>query len=297
MSAPALLDQASSQRRAILCVCGASILFVVAAAIVKLIAHDIPVFEMTLFRSGIACIVMWPLLHRSGGWRALRTRRPWGHVGRTLTGFLGMVTSYYGYVTLPLATVTALGFAMPLFLALMAVPLLGERVGPARAAAVAAGLAGVLIMLRPWAEFTGDATALPLGPVLFVLAGVAAWALAMISIRRMGEQGERNITIVMLFSLGATLLSAILAIPVWVTPRPLVLLGLIAVGVVTSGAQLLMTEGYRSGETTLVAPFEYGAIVYTTALGVLIWGEVPDVWSLAGIAILVASGIAVWRST
>ena len=297
MNDTAVLGRAATRRRAILCVCGASILFVVAATIVKLIAHDIPVFEMTLFRSGIACLVMLPLLARAGGWRALRTRRPWGHVGRTLCGFIGMVTAYYGYTTLPLATVTALGFAMPLFLAVMAVPLLGERVGPARAGAVAAGLAGVLIMLRPWAEFTGDKTALPLGPVLVVLAGVAAWALAMISIRRMGEQGERNITIVMIFSLGASLLSAILAIPVWVTPTPPVLAGLIAVGVVTSGAQLLMTEGYRAGETTLVAPFEYGAIVYTTALGMLIWGEVPDIWSLIGIAILVAAGIAVWRST
>ena len=81
------------------------------------------------------------------------------------------------------------------------------------------------------------------------------------------------------------------------TPTWFGLAGLLTIGVVTLAAQLLMTEAYRIGETTLVAPFEYGAIVYTTALGVVIWGEVPDVWSLVGIAILVASGIAVWRST
>ena len=70
---------------------------------------------------------------------------------------------------------------------------------------------------------------------------------------------------------------------------------LVGVGVLSAGAQLLMTEGYRSGEATMLAPFEYGAIVYATLLGLVIWGEWPDVGDFVGIAVLVGSGLYVWR--
>jgi drug/metabolite transporter (DMT)-like permease len=280
-----------SPRRAIACVCGASACFALASCIVKALAAEIPTIEIVLFRSLVASLLLLPMLGRHGGLAALRTRRPWGHAGRTVSGFIGMFTAFYGVAHLPLATVTALGFAMPLFLSLLSIPLLGERVGVVRGAAVAAGLVGVSIMLRPW---NSGVDALPAWPVAIVLGGVVAWALAMISIRKMGAAGERNITIVLWFSLGCAVLSAVLVVPVWVMPGPLELLGLVAIGVVSTAAQLLMTEGYRSGETTLVAPFEYGAILYTTALGLLIWGEVPDVWTLVGIVILVGAGLVVW---
>ncbi len=282
---------AAQRRRAIICVLGASALFTVAAALVKAVAPYVPVAELVFFRSAVAAVVLLPLLRGQGGWAALRTRRPWGHLGRTVTGLAGMFGSFYGYATLPLATVTALGFAMPLFLTALSVPLLGERVGPRRGAAVLVGLAGVLVMIQPWR--TVDA--LPTGPVLIVVFGVGAWALAMISIRRMGQAGERNITIVLLFTFACTVLSGLLTIPVWVTPSGWQWGALVGVGLVSAAAQMLMTEGYRSGEATLLAPFEYGAIVYTTLLGLLIWGEWPDLGDLVGIAILVGSGLYIWH--
>lgn len=282
---------AALRRRAILCVLGASALFTVAATLVKAVAPYIPVAEIVFFRSAVAAVVLLPLIRGQGGWVALRTRRPLGHLMRTATGLAGMFGAFYGYATLPLATVTALGFAMPLFLTALSIPLLGERVGPRRGAAVLVGLAGVLVMIQPWR--TVDA--LPLGPVLVVVAGVGAWALAMISIRRMGQAGERNITIVLLFTLACTVLSGVLVIPVWVTPSGWQWAALLGVGLFSAGAQMLMTEGYRTGEATLLAPFEYGAIVYTTALGLLIWGERPDLGDLAGIAILVGSGLYIWH--
>jgi len=285
-----------SRKRVILLVCTGSALFVVAAALVKAIARDIPVMEIAFFRSLVASIILLPMLRRHGGLQALRTRRPWGHVVRVLAGFSSMVTLYYGYGTLPLATVTALSFAMPLVLSILSIPMLGERVGPLRALAVVTGLIGVLVMLRPWQQFAHDADALPLIPVIAVLAGVFGWAIAMISIRQMGAQGERSVTIVLWFSLGCSALAALLSIPVWVTPSATTLLGVIGVGAVSTIAQLVMTEGYRSADSALVAPFEYGAILYTTVLGAVIWGEIPDLWSLIGIAILVASGVVVWRS-
>lgn len=278
------------RRRAILCVLGASACFTIAAAMVKFVAGAVPTSEIVFFRSAVAAVCMVPLIWRAGGWSVLHTRRPFGHAWRLVAGLAGMYGAFYGYAHLPLATVTALGFAMPIFLAILSVPMLHERIGPDRALTVGAGLVGVLLVLRPWQ----DSDSLPAFPALVVISGVVFWALAMISIRRMGQSGERNITIVLLFTLGGTVVSGLLSIPVWITPSGWVLAALTGVGAISAVAQLLMTEGYRSGEATMLAPFEYGAILYTMALGFLIWGEAPGGWEFAGISILVASGLFAW---
>ena len=246
--------------------------------------------EMVLFRNVFALVLLAPLVARQGGWSVLRTRRPLGHAARGLAGCVGMIGAFYGYAHLPLAAVTALGFAMPLFLALLSAPLLNERVTLARAVSIAAGLLGVLLVIRPWEGAEG----LPLGPTAIVLIGVAAWALSMITIRHMGRSGERNLTIVVLFALFCTAVSTVLAIPVWITPRAGLWLPLIGIGLISGVAQLLMTEGYRSGEASMLAPFEYSAIVYTLALGWAVWGEAPGPWDTAGIAVLVAAGLFTW---
>ncbi|HEY0418302.1 MAG TPA: DMT family transporter, partial [Acetobacteraceae bacterium] len=259
-AAPGAQSLAAARRHAILCVMGASAAFTVSAALVKTVSGAVPVLEVMLCRSVMVTLITLPLLLREGGWAALRPSRPWGHLARLATGFTGMATSFYGVAHLPLATNTALGFCMPLFLTILSVPMLGERVGWRRRAAVLVGLAGVLVMVRPW---QGGAAALDPVVVGVVIGGVVAWALSMILIRQMGEQGESNAAIVVWFGIGSTVLSGMLCIPGWVMPSLPQLAALLGVGAVTALAQLLMTEGYRSGETTVVAPFEYGAILYT----------------------------------
>jgi len=284
-------DLRAARRHAILCVLAASATFTIGSAVVKALTAEFPVLEIVAFRSFVGFLAMVPVLARHGGLSAMATRHPTGHVLRTFYGFIGTVTAVYGYAMLPLVTVTALGFAMPLFLTVLSVPLLHERVGWRRTSAVLVGLGGVMVMLRPW-NTQGTAHA---GAVAIVLAGVVTWALSMITIRRMGEAGERNVTIVAWYSLGTATLAAIAALPGWIMPSLPQLGGLLAAGLLSGVAQLLMTEGYRSGETTLVAPFEYGAIIYATVLGVAIWGEWPDGWSVLGVAVLVGAGLYVWR--
>jgi drug/metabolite transporter (DMT)-like permease len=292
-AAPAADVASAARRRAILGVLGAGFCFAVAAALIKATRGSaIPTFEMVVFRSVVIALVMTAVLRRQGGVvAALRTPRPWAHALRTLLGFVAMTTGYYGYVHLPLATVTALGFAMPLFLTLLSVPLLGERVGVWRGGAVAAGLVGVLMVVRPWQSAAADT---PIGAVLLVLAGVVSWALTMITIRKLGDAGERNATIVLWYCLGSLVLSLVLALPGWVTPGPRDAALLVAAGLATAVAQLMMTDAYRSGETTLIAPFEYGAILHATLFGALLWGEIPDGWTFAGIAVLIGAGLTIW---
>ncbi|MCX7382267.1 MAG: DMT family transporter [Alphaproteobacteria bacterium] len=287
------MSAAAVRRRAILCVLAASSAFAVVAALIKAVGAGIPAVEVALLRSLLMAVIIYAMMRRQGLGRGIwRTKRPWGHVQRSLTGFAGMVAAYYGYSHLPLAANTALGFAMPLVLTLLSVAFLGERPEVPRIVAVFAGLAGVMIMVRPW-----DATAsgLPLFPVLVVLAGVIAWAGAMISIRRLGAMGESNEAIILYYSVGSVLLATGFVVPVWVTPSAWQLAGLVGIGLISTLAQILMTNAYRTGEATLIAPFEYGSILYTSIIGMVVWGEFPDATSWLGIAVIIASGLYMWH--
>ncbi|HYI83569.1 MAG TPA: DMT family transporter [Acetobacteraceae bacterium] len=287
---PARLSLARARRRAVLLVLGAAAVFSVAGAFVKALDGAIPLAQVVFCRNLFCLPVLLPLLLREGGAAALRMRKPWMHAWRIAAGLLGMCCTFYGYVALPFATVTALGFTMPLFLTLLSAPLLGERVGPRRGGAVLAGFGGVLLMTNPAEQHEGKAFA-----VALVLLGALGWALAMIAIRRMGEAGERGVTIVFWFAAGAAAVSGAACVPVWVAPTATQWVLLAGIGLVSAAAQVMMTEGYRRGEATLLAPFEYSAIIWTTFAGALVWAELPDGWDLAGIAVLVASGLYIWR--
>lgn len=281
--APAAI--ARRRARAIVAVIAGAAAFAVAATLVKLVAPTIPTAQMVFFRCIVAVTALWPLLAREGGLRALRTSQPLWHVVRTLSGFGGMMTAFYGYAHLPLAEVTALGFTMPLFLTVLSVPLLGEKVGIRRASAVVIGFLGVLLILRP------GMSPIPLLPALAVVFGAVCWAMAMIAIRRMGQLGESSVTIVVWFSLGGMLLAGLLTLPVWVTPRWHELAALIGVGLASTLAQLLITDAYRKGEPVVVAPFEYSGILWTALIGIALFDETPSPTMLAGVAVLVASGL------
>jgi drug/metabolite transporter (DMT)-like permease len=281
-----------ARRRAVLLVLAAAGVFAIAAALVKALRGEVPLAQVVFCRNLFAIPVLLPLLLAQGGVKAMRTSRPGLHLVRLVGGLSGMYGTFYGLAHLPLATVTALGFTMPLFLTLLAVPFLGERVGPRRSSAVVVGFLGVLLMTNP---FAAGAMRLDLFAMGMVLLSALGWAVAMISIRQMGAGGERNVTIVLWFAIGATLISGLVALPGWVWPRPGHWALLIGVGAISAVAQVMMTEGYRRGEPTLLAPFEYSAILWTTAMGVIVWAELPDGWDFAGIAVLIGSGLYIWR--
>jgi drug/metabolite transporter (DMT)-like permease len=291
---PEALRRNRARRRAVLMVLGAAAVFTIAAAFVKGLRGEIPLAQVIFCRNLFAIPALLPLLWRAGGLAALRTRHPGMYALRLAAGLLGMAGAFYGYAVLPLATVTALGFTMPLFLTLLSVPLLRERVGPRRGAAVLLGFCGVLLMVHPSGYPIGG-TGGHLPGTAMVLLGALGWALAMITIRRMGEAGESGVTIVLWFSFAAAILSGLASIPGWVAPSAAQWALLAGTGVVSALAQVLMTEAYRRGEATLLAPFEYSAILWTTLLGALVWAELPDAWDFAGIAVLVASGLYIWH--
>ncbi len=256
-----------ARRRAILFVLGASGVFTLAAAMVKALGPEVPLAQVILFRNVFAIPLLLVMALRAGGLHTIRPRYPAMHLQRAFFGMMGMVGAFHGYTHLPLATATALGFTMPLFLTALSVVLLGERVGWRRWSAVAVGFLGVLLIARPGGVEGG----LPALSVGLVLMGAVGWALAMMSIRRMGEAGENGVAIVIWFAVFSAIGAGTATVPVWQMPDPWQWTLLVGIGLVSAVAQLLMTEAYRRGETTLLAPFEYSGIVWTSILGIAIW--------------------------
>ncbi|SMF87400.1 Permease of the drug/metabolite transporter (DMT) superfamily [Azospirillum oryzae] len=265
--------------------------FSVMNVLAKLLMDRFPVNEVMFFRSLFALIPVCLVIHFANGFAAtLRTRYPWGHLGRSLIGLSAMVATFWSFHLLPLGDAISLNFAAPLFLTALSVPLLGEKVGIHRWSAVLVGFAGVLIIVQP----SGDV--LNLGAML-ALGGALCTAVAMIAIRQLSRTELPN-TIVFYFTLLTTVMTG-LSLPVsWITPGPLDLLLLLATGLCGGCGQLMLTRAYSLAPAAVVAPLNYASLLLAVGFGWLLWGEVPTGTMAAGAAVVMASGLYIlYRET
>lgn len=282
--APARHDMA----RGVLFLLAAYLLFTGMNALAKLLGGAYPVLELMFFRNAAALIPVGILLARSGGLRALGTRRPFGHAARATTALLAMFANYWSVVRLPLGDAIALGNTMPLFVTILAIPLLGERVGIHRWAAVIAGFAGMLLIALGLGAFGGGPA--PLLPVAVAASHGLFAAGSQLLVRQLSAT-ESSATIVAWQSI---LLATVcgLALPfVWVAPTLADLALMILMGICGGLGQYLMTQAYASAEASAIAPWTYSGVVWAIFAGWLIWGDVPTSMMLAGSAVVAASGV------
>jgi len=258
----------------------AALSFTCMAAIIKTLGARLDSFEIAFFRCLFALAVTLPFALREGP-AAFRTNVLALQMGRAAVGLGAMFCGYYGITKLELADATTIGFTRALFMIPLAVLFLGEKIRAARWIATVAGFAGVIVMMRP----AGGA---PLFPMLIALAGALFTAAGIVLVKKLAER-ENPVTILLYFNFTTTLVSLPTVFPVWITPRlhELVLLALVA-GFAGAG-QLCTIRGYGIAEASALVPFGYGRLVFALALGFVFWGEIPDIWSLTGAAIIIAS--------
>jgi len=215
---------------------------------------------------------------------SLRPRRPFW-VGLRVVGYLvNSLCGFYAFAVLPLAQVYSLLFTGPLMITLLAVPILGERLGVQRLGALLVGFLGVLVVLRP-----GGDSALGLGH--FAAVGAAFGnALAAVSGRKVGDV-ERSAVLLLYPMLAAFALSG-LALPAVYQPVPLEDLALFAlVAALNFVATLIVISAFRNGEAAVVSPMNYSQILWATFFGALLFDEFPDMATLLGSLIIIASGL------
>jgi drug/metabolite transporter (DMT)-like permease len=264
-------------------------------AVIKL-AGPLPVGEVIFFRSAFALIPVLAFSAWSVGLRdGVATNRPLFHILRSLAGVAGMFLNFAALQRLPLADITGFSFVAPIFAVVLAFFMLHERAGPYRWGAVMVGFAGVLLMIEPHggvlhlvrAGFSSGAT--------LALMGALLSAFVVVFIRQMSPT-ETSEAIVFWFMLTCSVVSGITLFWHWTTPSWPVAAWLVLAGVLGGIGQLCMTFSYRYAEPSLLAPFDYVAMVWAVALGFFVLGEVPQPLVMAGAAVVVAAGLfIVWR--
>jgi drug/metabolite transporter (DMT)-like permease len=273
-----------------------AMLFAVMSALVRWVSDSVPVGQLVFFRSAFAILPVVAIYAWRGQLPAVvRTKRPFGHVSRGMIGVAGMFLSFAALARLPLAEVTAIGFAAPLMTVALAALILKERVRIYRWSAVGVGFVGVLVMLSPHLNLSASGPAhtpeAVLGAVLALLAAFSS-AGATIQTRRL-TGSETNSAIVFYFSLISALIGLATLPFGWASPAWPVSLALVAIGLLGGVAQILMTESFRLAPASVVAPFDYTAILWTFALGYAMFGEVPLPIVFAGAGIVIVAGMFV----
>ncbi|WP_166416249.1 DMT family transporter [Cochlodiniinecator piscidefendens] len=205
------------------------------------------------------------------------------HIARTASGWMGITLIFASIAYIPLSDAQAISFLNPVFAMVLAIPILGERVGPIRWLAAGIALAGAMVLLRPTPETFQPAALLALGAA--VLTGFEITLIKMLS----GRQAPLQI----LFTnngLGA-MISSVAVLFVWVMPTPAQWIALVSLGGMMALAQSCFIQSMKRGEASFVAPVSFSALVFAMLLDYLIFGVVPDGVSFIGSAIIVGGAV------
>jgi len=258
---------------------------------VKLLGREIPTGQTIFVRGVISVLVLALMAWGTDGLHLLKTRNWRSHALRSLSGTLSMFCLFAALTMLPLADVTAITFTAPLFLTVLAMLFLGERIHHFRWTALAIGFLGVLIMIGPHLSFAEGVSP----GVLAALGNAIFSAIAMVFLRRMSG-GEHAITITFYFSLSFMVCAALTAIQGWPTPTATQWVLICLAGLFGVSGQLLLTYSYRYAEASAIAPLDYGNLIMAVILGFVFFGEIPSPSVWIGAPLVVAAGLIIlWR--
>ena len=230
----------------------------------------------------IVAIIVSPRLGR-----VIRTARPGLQVIRSALLFMATLCGFFAFSVMPLADATAIFQTAPLAITALAALVLREPVGPRRWAGVMVGFLGALIIVRPGADVFQPAALLPMLGALF-FAGYS------IATRFLGRDESYWTTFLYTAALGALIASAFVPL-VWVTPTWGDAALMLAMGAIGSAGQFLLIVAFNTAPASAIAPFTYAGLIFATLWGYLFFGDAPDGWTATGAAVIVGSGVYVWR--
>jgi len=236
-------------------------------------------FEILFLRSLVSFVLVLAVLPRFG-LGAVRTRRFGLHVARNVLHFSGQYAWVYAIAMLPLATVFAIEFTMPVWTALLAIPILGERLNRGRTVMLVLGIAGIIIILKP-----GFGAVQP--AALVMLAGSFAYASTMIATKRLSES-DSALAVVFYMSVVQLPLAFVPALPGWVAPTLVDLPWIFAIGAAGLSAHFCLTRAFRIADATLVVPIDFLRLPLIAVVGMLFYGEPLELSIMLGAAVIFA---------
>ncbi|MCP3971794.1 MAG: DMT family transporter [Rhodobacteraceae bacterium] len=276
--------------------------------LIKLLSGDYPLHQMVFIRSAIGIVISLALVQLEGGWAILRTRRPGLHVLRGLTIVFANMTYFTAVAVMPLADATALFFVAPLFITLLSVPFLGEKIGIRRGGAVVFGFLGVLVIVRPGGGGLATGWVLAL-PVLAAL-GYAAMQILTRKLRMTSKASAMAVYMQAMFlAVGAGFYlaagdgrfaegveneSLIFLLRAWTWPAPGDGWLFLLLGAMSGIIGYALSQAYRLGDAGTIASYEYTAMPMAVLWGWLVFGGLPGVGTWIGIAMIMGSGVYVF---
>ncbi len=260
----------------------AGLIFALADTIAKKLAGEVPIVQITWTRYVVFVLMAFMLTTRISG-ASFFVRQPWLQVARGMCLVCSSMLFVLGIRDVGLAEAATIGFIGPIIVTFLSIPLLGEKVDARRWVALAAGMVGVLVVLRP-----GTGTFQPEG--LYRVASAMFWAVGVILTRRMTRTERAETTMFWSAVSGFVVLCAIIPFH-FVTPTPMQLVLSLGQGVLSSLGQWLVILSLRFTPVSTLAPYSYMQLLYMTAAGFLAFGALPDQWTLIGAGIIVCSGL------
>lgn len=276
------------QGRAMLTMLVAVALFALMDAGLKQLSVHYSPFQVASLRgaASLPLVLVWALA--TTGVKPLIQVRWSLHLLRGVLGVAMMAAFVYAVARLPLSTTYSIFFVAPLLITAMSVPFLGEKVGPRRWTAIAIGLVGVLVLLRPTGEGLISLSALA------VLLAAVMYAVSAITVRILARTDSTQSMMVWLMAMIAVG-AGVLAWPQWTPVRSEDWWLIAGIGVAGALGQYAITEAFRLGEASLIAPLEYTALVWGVLLDLTLWGVLPDAITWVGAGIIIASGLYLVR--
>lgn len=270
---------ASAHGRAALLMLGSTASFALMAIAIRFASQTIPTTEVAFFRNFFGLLALLPLVLGRG--KPLpRTRHIGRYVVRTVIGLGSMLCGFWAIGHLPLSQAISLSYATPLFVTIAAALWLGENVRIRRWLAVAAGFAGVLVILRPGADFTPG--------MLVALASALLGALVAIQIKQLSKLDSPD-TIVFYTYVFWVPLSLVPALFHWTWPGAMAWAWLVATGVLGTFGQLLWTRALQLGEVSALQPISFMQLPIVVAFGWWLFGETVDLWTLVGAGLVLGA--------
>lgn len=268
--------------RGIVLMCLSTIAFSIMHGLVRFVSEVLPPFQIAFFRNIFGLAFLLPLLMRSR-FAILRTKQIGLHALRGVINMAAMLMFFTALAISPIAKVTALGFTAPIFMAILAVLVLGERFRIYRWSAIFLGFVGMLIILRP------GLVAIDTGALL-VIGSAALWAVAMIIIK-IQSRTESSLTIVAYMGIFLGVFSIAPAVWVW-QPFGLQTLGfMVLIGLFGSIAQMAISESLKETDSTALMPFDFLKLIWTAIIGVWFFSEIPDIYTWIGATVIFLSGL------
>jgi len=249
-------------------------------ALIKHVGQRIPVFEILFIRQICVLVIIAPIIFKTYD-TVFRTKAFPLHLMRSTFAAIAMATGFTALVHLPLAEVTAIGFARTLFTTLLAVICLRETVGVRRWTVTIIGFIGVLIIIRPGPDNLNEYAFLALLSSMFV-AGIV------IVLRRLSQIDPAS-TIMVYQSFFITLVMVGPAFYFWIRPTWQELILILIIGALMSVMQWLTIQALKFAEAAAVAPIDYARLLFATALGMIYFSEIPTIWTISGSSVIIAS--------